>query len=108
MAPPGTDTKQRIHESSVQTEPSPALDRQLNVDHSCPLDTCTRSHAPKRAGSGQISNGWAFSARTDPDSHGRDAAESLSRAINGLTARTSPGSGRKAQNGFVLTARIVL
>jgi len=64
MAPHGTDTRQRIRGSLVQIEPSPALDRQLNADHNWPLDACTHSHAPGRAGSGQISNGCAFSART--------------------------------------------
>lgn len=49
----------------VQSEPSPALHRQLTVDHNCPLDTCTHSHPPpRRAGSGRISNGCAFSAST--------------------------------------------
>lgn len=61
---PGADTRQRIRESLVQSEPSPAFDTRLNAGHSCPLDTCTHSDAPPRAGSQQISNECAFSART--------------------------------------------
>lgn len=64
MAPHETDTRQRIRVSFVQSELSPALDRQLNADHNCPLDTCTQSHAPQRASSGRILSGCAFSART--------------------------------------------
>ena len=45
MAPHGTDTRESIRESFVQSEPSPALDRQLNANHNCPLDTCTHSGA---------------------------------------------------------------
>jgi hypothetical protein len=41
MTPRRTDTKQRIHVSSVKGEPSPAPDRQPNADGGCPLDTCT-------------------------------------------------------------------
>jgi site-specific recombinase XerD len=37
---------------------------ELNPDDNCPLGTCADSHAPRRAGSEQSSNGCAFSART--------------------------------------------
>jgi hypothetical protein len=51
MAPHRTDTRQRIRESLVQSESSPALDRQVNADHNCPPDTGTHSDGPRQAGS---------------------------------------------------------
>ena len=53
MAPHGTDTRQRIRESSVQSEPSPASDRQLNGERNCPLDTRTHSLDSRTAASGR-------------------------------------------------------
>jgi hypothetical protein len=50
MAPYGTATRQRIRETFVQSEPSPAMDRQLNADH-----TARRTPAPlRRPSTGRI------------------------------------------------------
>jgi len=51
MAPHGTDMMQRIRESSVQSVPSLALDRQLKADHTAqwtPAPTLTNG-LPKLA-----------------------------------------------------------
>jgi len=47
MAPHGTDPRQRIRQSFIQGESSQALDRQINAEHNCLLDTRThqRHHA---------------------------------------------------------------
>ena len=53
MLPHGTDTWQRTCGSLVQCEPSPALPKQLNVEHHCPLDTpapTLRNDLPRAVG----------------------------------------------------------
>jgi len=55
MAPYATNPRQRIRESLVQGEPSPALDKQLSGERDWPRDTCIHSDAPGRAGSEQRS-----------------------------------------------------
>ena len=51
VAPHGADTRQRTRESLVQSEPSPALDGQLNADHTAhwtPAPTLTPPSEPAR------------------------------------------------------------
>ena len=73
MALRGIDTRHRNRRSFVQGEPSPALDRQLNADHDCPMDIRTHSHAPGRADLVRIERMRAF---------GQDRAKNEEENVN--------------------------
>jgi DoxX-like family len=46
LGPKETDTRQRLRESSVRGEPSPALGRQLNDERNWSPDACIYPNAP--------------------------------------------------------------
>jgi len=65
----------------VQSELSPVLDRQLHAEHNCPLDNCTSSYAPQRAGPEQRSNGCAFFGQDRPPGSYHDRTRTGKQAM---------------------------
>jgi len=59
MAPHGTDTRQRTREGPVQSEPSSALDRQLNGERNCPVTAVAMSIKAR------INSAWRHTPQAD-------------------------------------------
>jgi len=99
IAPDGTDTNWRRRETFSQSEPAASLDRRLDTENSLPLDACTHSHAPRRAGSEQSSNGCAFGARTTQET------EPACRPAHHVNPTDFGGAFESAPKGIRTTGR---